>query len=436
VTARRFPLWIVLGVVLVAALAIGSGVFTSSPPNASQRALTIESGIKCPSCEDLSVANSSAQTAVIVRAAVRQLIAEGKSDQQINTYLADRYGSAIVLTPSTSGWSLLVWVLPLVGGVVAVALLALLFARRRRAAFVNPAEAVRLEEVADAGADADQLDDRRRFLERSLADAYAEHQAGDLSDQDYQALRRRDTARLATLDLRMDVVAGRAAPEAATALTITAPPATAVATTTVPDQVDDPSPAVHAGRPKRSRRQRLLLGGGVTALVGALVLVISLFAANRLPGQTLTGNATLSQAAQIQQQLAQAATLVNQSQTGEAAQLYQKVLSEQSNNEVALAQLGWLEYETGVQGKSNSLIAEARADLERAVTLAPHDYAGRLYLGTLLLQQDHNAAGAVTQYQQFLAAKPPAALIKQAAVLLRQAYQQAGVPVPSQVPAA
>jgi cytochrome c-type biogenesis protein CcmH len=430
VTTRRFPLWLVLGVVLVAALVVGSGVFTTSPPNAAQRALAIESDIKCPSCEDLSVANSSAQTAVIVRAAVGQLIAQGKTDQQINTYLADRYGSAIVLTPSKSGWSLLVWVLPLVGGVVAVGLLTLLFVRRRRAAFVGPAEAVRLEEVADLGADADQLDDRRRFLERSLADAYAEHQAGDLSDQDYQALRRRDTARLATLDLRMDVVSGRVEPEVATAPAATA---TAVAVATVPD--DAPSPAVAAGRPKRSRRQRRLLGGGVTALVAALVLVVSLYAANRLPGQTLTGSVALSQAAQIQQQLAQAATLVNQRQTGQAAQLYQRVLSEQSNNEVALAQLGWLEYETGVQGKSASLIAEARVDLNKAVQLAPHDYAGRLYLGTLLLQQDNNAAGAVTQYQQFLAAKPPSALIQQAAVLLRQAYHQAGVALPSQVPA-
>ena len=91
---------------------------------------------------------------------------------------------------------------------------------------------------------------------------------------------------------------------------------------------------------------------------------------------------------------------------------------------------------SAISAVSASLIAEARVDLNRAVQLAPHDYAGRLYLGTLLLQQDNNAAGAVTQYQQFLAASPPTALIQQAAVLLRQAYHQAGVALPSQVPAA
>ena len=44
---RRFPLWIVLGVVLVVALVVGSGAFDSTPPTAAQRAAAIERGIKC-----------------------------------------------------------------------------------------------------------------------------------------------------------------------------------------------------------------------------------------------------------------------------------------------------------------------------------------------------------------------------------------------------
>ncbi|MGO9028837.1 MAG: cytochrome c-type biogenesis protein CcmH [Acidimicrobiales bacterium] len=428
-TGRRFPLWLVLGVVLVVALAVGSGAFDTSSPTPAQRALAIESGIKCPSCEDLSVADSSAQTAVIVRAAVRQLIADGRTDQQIEAYLADRYGSAIVLDPPTSGWSLMVWVLPLVGGLAAAVALAAVLARRRRAAFVGPSEAARLEAATDAGATADQLDDRRRFLEQSLADAFAEHRAGDLSDGDFQALRRRDTARLAALDLRVDEASGPPRGPVTTA-----PFATTGAST--PASSDVAAAAADAApRPKRSRRQRLLLGGGVTAMVAALVLVVSLSAADRLPGQTSSGNVTLSRQAQIQQSLAQAATLVDEGQTGEATQLYQKVLGQQPDDEVALAQLGWLEYETGVAGSSASLVADGRADLEKAVQLAPSDFAGRLYLGTVLLQQDGNAAGAVAQYRQFLAADPPTDLLDQAAPLLRRAYTQAGLPVPPQVPA-
>ena len=212
--ARRFPWWTLMGVVLVVALVIGTGVLRSSPQTPAQRASAIDSDIRCPSCEDLSVADSSAPTAVTVRATVRQLVVAGRTDQQIQQYLVARYGSSIVLDPPASGWSLLVWVLPLAGGVLAVVLLAVVFARTRRSASLAPAEAARLEEAADVGATPGELDDRRRFLEQSLADAYAEHRAGDLSDDDYQALRRRDTARLAALDLRIDALASAGGGEA------------------------------------------------------------------------------------------------------------------------------------------------------------------------------------------------------------------------------
>jgi cytochrome c-type biogenesis protein CcmH len=429
----RFPLWIVLGVVLVAALVIGSGVLNTTPMTPAQRAVAIETGIKCPSCEDLSVANSSAQTAVFVRNSVRQLIGEGKSDQQIQAYLVSRYGSAIVLVPPASGWSLLVWLLPLGGGAAAVTILAIVLVRKRRNGADDPVEAAREEASLDAGASADQLDARRQFLEQSLADAFAEHRAGDLSDQDYQTLRRRDTARLAALDLRM--VDGSDVAVLVGGSETTGADAEEPVTTASTEPLVASTPTTSAPGARRSRRQRFLITGATVSFGAALVLVVALFAASRLPGQTPTGNPTLSQQAQIQQSLAQAATLENQGQSGEAAQLYQKVLTQDPQNEVATAQLGWLEYNTGVQGKSASLIADARAKLDQAIRLNPTDYAARLYLGTVILDQDNDAAAAVAQYQAFLADNPPAALLQQAATILRQAYTQAGAPVPAAVPA-
>ena len=303
---------------------------------------------------------------------------------------------------------------------------------------VGPADAARLETELDAGASPGQLDARRQFLEQSLADAFAEHRAGDLSDRDYQTLRRRDTARLAALDIRMveadDLAAAGSGASVATAVVAGADEGDESARVRPLDAAESAPTAAPA--PRRSRRQRLLISGAVASFAAALVLVVALFAANRLPGQTPSGNPTLSQQAQVQQSLDQAATLENEGQPGAAAQLYQKVLGQDPQNEVAVAQLGWLEYQTGAQGKSASLIADARAKLEQAVKLNPADYAARLYLGTVLLDQDHDASGAVAQYQAFLAANPPASLLQQAASLLRQAYTQAGMPVPAAVPAA
>ena len=414
-------MWTVFGLVLVVALIVGSGVLSGSAPTPEQRASAIESDLRCPSCEDLSVAQSSAPTAVTVRATVTQMVAEGQTDQQIDRYLVSRYGGSIVLDPPDHGVTLVVWLLPVLGGLAAAAGLAVIMVRRRT-----------LGPDPDDGVDPPVLDgpsvaDRRRFLDRSLADADVEYLAGDLSDKDYLALRRRDMTRLAALDAergagdRLRTVgwgSGRGrSPHG-----------------------DRRLPTGRCGRPGEGGRvragrgrRRWLLVGAVTAFGAALVVSVSLFATNRLPGQTATGSISLSQSQQVEESLTQAATFQNQGKLDQAAQLYQSVLEAEPNNEVALAQLGWLEFETGQQSDDRNVIDNGMAKLDRAVMLNPGDYAVRLYLGTVQLQYDDNAAGAVAQYRHFLADRPPATLVQQAAPEIRNAYQQAGLSVPAVV---
>jgi cytochrome c-type biogenesis protein CcmH len=430
-TRRRFPLWTFLGAVLLVALVIGSGVFRSGAPTPAQRAYAIESVVRCPSCEDLSVADSTAQTAVTVRAAVVRQLAQGRTNQQIEDYLVARYGSSIVLDPPASGWSLLVWLLPILGGLIAVTVLVVVLVRRR-----NLAGRADLDPESDGALGPAALEDRRSFLDRSLADADAEFLAGDLSDVDYLALRRRDMARLTALDrLAVDGSADRSGRSVAGAVAVDDPPRVGAPPPIGPEDADTPTDQPARTRSARARRSRWFLGGAVAAFAAALILIVSLSAANRAPGQSITGSVAQTASQQVEESLAQAATEESEGQIGPAAQLYQSVLTKHPDNEVAMAQLGWLEFETGEQGGSKSLISDARAELNKAVQLDPTDFAARLYLGTVLLQQDGDAAGAVAQYRQFLADDPPASVLKQAASVLREAYQQAGVPLPSQVPA-
>ena len=425
---RPFPLWTLLGVVLAVALLIGSGALSSTPPTPAQRAAAIESVIRCPSCEDLSVAESSAPTAVTVRAAVAHLIDQGQSDQQIKDYLVARYGSAIVLSPPASGWSLLVWILPLVVGVLGTAGLAVVLVRRRRGARDPDAD------VRGASVDPVALAERRRFLTQSLADADAEYLAGDLSDADYLSLRQRDLARLASLGPEPSGVSVGAGPVA----TVTTPPGPlGPSDDTHAEPAADGTDEVEAVARSTGRRGRntWFLVAAIGCFVVALVVAVPLFASNRLPGQTPTGSVSLSPGQQLTQSLTQAAAVENQGQLGLAAQLYQSVLTAHPDNEVALAQLGWLEYRIGQQGASTTLLTDARTKLNQAAVLAPGDYAVHLYLGTVLLQQDGNAAGAADQFRMFLAASPPATVLHQAAPTLRAAFTQAGQPVPAGVPA-
>ncbi len=293
-TRRHFPLWIVLGVAVVAALIVGSGQLTSSPPTPAQRAASIESVVRCPTCEDLSVAQSTAPTAVAVRAAVGQLIAEGRTDQQIKDYLVDRYGSSIVLDPPASGWSLLVWLLPLLAGLVATSALVVVLVRRRR-----------LPGGGDRGPASDltaeQAGEHRLFLIRSLADADAEYLAGDLSDQDYLALRQRDMVRLAALDAgaaprAVAPPSGPGPPAGDGASTVSGPAAgrTAVAVEErgaggQRRQPDDGGIGPGRTSRRRIRRSAWYLAVGCLCLAAALVVAVTTFASNRQPGQSITG---------------------------------------------------------------------------------------------------------------------------------------------------
>jgi cytochrome c-type biogenesis protein CcmH len=133
---RQLP-WVALVVVVGVSLAIGAS-HPGSSPTAAQRAAAIDATLRCPSCEDISVADSSASTASAIRTAVAQRVRAGWSEARIDAYLVDRYGPGILLRPPARGATVWVWVLPPVGVVVAVGTVGLVLWRRRRTADPPP----------------------------------------------------------------------------------------------------------------------------------------------------------------------------------------------------------------------------------------------------------------------------------------------------------
>ncbi len=124
---------VALVVVAAVALTIGSGVGRSSPRTLAQRAASLESEIRCPQCQDLSVAQSNASSAIAVRHQISQMLAAGATDAEIKQSLVARYTLSILLVPPVSGLGALVWFLPLVAVVLALGALGVLFWRRQRA---------------------------------------------------------------------------------------------------------------------------------------------------------------------------------------------------------------------------------------------------------------------------------------------------------------
>jgi cytochrome c-type biogenesis protein CcmH/NrfF len=120
-------------VVLAVALVIGSGVFDGGPPSVAQRAAAIEADVRCPSCTDLSVAESNATTAIAVRHQIESMVAAGRSTADIDQTLVAEYGQTILLTPPDAGGLPVIWIVPLVLGAAALVGVGVVFWRRSRA---------------------------------------------------------------------------------------------------------------------------------------------------------------------------------------------------------------------------------------------------------------------------------------------------------------
>jgi cytochrome c-type biogenesis protein CcmH len=119
-----------MAVVLVTALIIGT-LGSSGPETNADRVIAISRTLKCPVCEGESVAESNADASLDIRADIAKRLDEGQSADQIRAYYAAHYGPSILLTPSSSGVSSLVWVIPVIALVVSGAVLFFLFRRWR-----------------------------------------------------------------------------------------------------------------------------------------------------------------------------------------------------------------------------------------------------------------------------------------------------------------
>ena len=68
--------------------------------------------LRCAVCQGLSIADSPSSMARSQLDKVRELVAKGKSDQEIRDYFVARYGDWVLLSPKASGVTWAVWLLP------------------------------------------------------------------------------------------------------------------------------------------------------------------------------------------------------------------------------------------------------------------------------------------------------------------------------------
>jgi cytochrome c-type biogenesis protein CcmH len=127
-----------LPAVLALALALPAvGAVAAAAPQTTLPA--IEQQVMCVVCRTpLAVANGPQADAE--RRQIRELIAEGKDEQQIKDVLVAQYGERVLALPRDDGFNLAVYLVPIVAVALALVLLALTLPRWRRHARARAAQ--------------------------------------------------------------------------------------------------------------------------------------------------------------------------------------------------------------------------------------------------------------------------------------------------------
>lgn len=112
-------------------------------PALEERARHLSAGLRCLVCQNQSIDESDASVARDLRILIREQLLQNKSDDEITSFVVDRYGDYVLLRPRFTGETLILWLAPF-----AVLVAGGLFLLRRRRAPVSPVEALSESEQA------------------------------------------------------------------------------------------------------------------------------------------------------------------------------------------------------------------------------------------------------------------------------------------------
>lgn len=112
-----------------------AAVVTSAPlpapaaPGLDEQVRAVASRLRCPVCQNESVADSPSELAAQMRRLIRTRLEEGQSPDAIVAYFVSRYGEWILLDPPRRGLGWILWTAPAVILLLGLAI-AVLFIRR------------------------------------------------------------------------------------------------------------------------------------------------------------------------------------------------------------------------------------------------------------------------------------------------------------------
>lgn len=106
-------------IILLAALLLLTTYFLLPTPALAQEPTyddisEVAKNLNCPTCQGINLSDCRTLTCEQWREQIGELLAQGYSEQEVLDYFAERYGTQVLQEPPRSGFTLLLWILPVI----------------------------------------------------------------------------------------------------------------------------------------------------------------------------------------------------------------------------------------------------------------------------------------------------------------------------------
>ncbi|MFC1689780.1 cytochrome c-type biogenesis protein [Pseudomonadota bacterium] len=127
-TLKNILLALALGLIAAATHAADPLVFNDPAMEERYNDLTVE--LRCLVCQNQNLADSDAPLAQDLRKEIYEMMMSGQDNEQIKTFMVERYGDFVLYRPAVGGNTLLLWLMP--GILLGIGAIAVFFTVRNR----------------------------------------------------------------------------------------------------------------------------------------------------------------------------------------------------------------------------------------------------------------------------------------------------------------
>lgn len=124
---------LLLAVMLMCVMGLAHAIDSQPPfpdPELQSRYEALTHELRCLVCQDETVADSNAELAADFRRQIHDMVAAGKTDAEIKSYMVGRYGDFVLYKPPVQSNTALLWIGPFILLLIALVVVSLIVRRR------------------------------------------------------------------------------------------------------------------------------------------------------------------------------------------------------------------------------------------------------------------------------------------------------------------